>query len=181
MLRKSQRKELFRVKAQSDKNVKLSLKNLNSWIENLDLSVSSFVEAVVEFELIKIRKATTQVHEKKINSLKRKTGGFSFEKASRNDSSVVNLSSYALNDSEKEMLSLGMSMCWSKEKLFLPIEKAEAEAVARRLKRHNLLSDDIAFQLKAAFRWYFKKGKIPLRERTLTNFWKLWPKIKIFT
>ena len=78
-------------------------------------------------------------------------------------------SCYQLSELESEALNLGFSMSWPTKNIFIQKEKAEAEAVASRLKYQNskVMNDDLLHDLRSIFKTYFSKNRKSTKELSL--------------
>ena len=162
LFRKSQCKELYRLKHLAVKDTESARKSFADYLSTIPVHQRTCIQSIVDFELAKVRKAIARVQHKKIEWLKVKSVPLKVKSAAnyRKNTSVINLSSQSLTDSELEILKMGLSMCWPRPKLFLPLEKSEAESVAYQLKKRGILNDDLVYQMQSAFKCYFKKSNV---------------------
>ena len=133
-LRKAQSKDLLKLKGEADKVRTEKQLNFENFINSLPESNRSVIREICIFQMNKVRKSISEVHEKKIKNLQRYQQAYVKIAKRRRLENVINLSSYKLTQTEKHILALGFSMCWPFYKDFIQKEKAEAERVAHMMK-----------------------------------------------
>lgn len=152
------KKELIKAKINFKEKDESLQNQLNSFVEN----ERSLYESIMKHHLIKLNQNIKIIHKKKLENLI-SSKSRSIPDGCSSSTTVINLSDHQFSAEELELLNLGFSMTWPKERISIDNEKAQAEAIFSQIicdSPDEGKLNTLKHKFSSTFKSYFSRHKI---------------------